>query len=393
MKNLVTLLLILFYTSSFGQNDSKDRKKSTSERPVAAAVKPYMEMITEDGLSTSLHFITADYFKGRAGGSEEERIMARYLASTYKMLYIAALKKGSADPIDDYLQPFKFNYRGEKASQNVLAILEGSDPVLKREAIIIVAHYDHLGLDTTLTGDQIFNGAADDGSGTAALLQLARSFAAARSNGVGPKRTIIFFHAGAEERGVRGSAYYVNQAPLWPLEKTAGVINMDGVGGIDVANLGANANYVYVLHPDSTANHLYEKTKQLNQSSGINLEILYPKNAAQFNSDHNSFQHLLVPSIYFSTGLTEHYHKVSDEAATIDYRHMTKIVKLVFALAWESANNPAMKSTLDRNSYETNGYYCLPCGCSKDNFHFDKPGICEACNMTLAPVWKRKNKE
>ncbi len=86
---------------------------------------------------------------------------------------------------------------------------------------------------------------------------------------------------------------------MWPLEKTAGVINMDGVGGIDVDNLGGNTNYVYVLHPDSTAKHLYEKTKQLNQRSGINLEILYPKNATQFNSDHQSFQYLLVPSIYY----------------------------------------------------------------------------------------------
>lgn len=390
MKILTILLLVFFYTSSFSQNNTAGKKKSTSDKNVGATAKPYIEMITEEGLSTSLHFITSDYFKGRAGGSAEERVMATYLASTYKLLNIPAIKTGAADPIENYLQPFTFKYQSEKTSQNVLAILEGSDPVLKHEAIVIVAHYDHLGMDTILSGDQIFNGAADDGSGTAALLLIARSFAAAKNSGVGPKRTIIFFHAGAEERGLRGSAYYVNQVPLWPLEKTAAVINMDGVGGIDVANLGGNSNYVYVLHPDSTARHLYEKTIQLNKNIGINLELLYPKNAAQFNSDHNSFQYLLVPSIYFSTGLTEHYHKVSDEAATIDYVHMAKIVRLVFALAWESANNPGMKSPFSRSNYETKGYYCLPCGCPKDNFHFDKPGVCDACNMTLAPVWKRR---
>ncbi len=204
MKIFVTLLFVFFYTASFGQNNPTTKKKSTQQQHLGTAARPYMEMITEDGLSTSLHFITADYFKGRAGGSEEERMMAGYLASTYKMLNIPAMKTGSTDPIEDYLQPFTFKYRGEKASQNVLVILEGSDPVLKNEAIIIMAHYDHLGMDANLSGDQVFNGAADDGSGTTALLQIARSFAAAKNNGVGPKRTIIFFHAGAEERGVRG---------------------------------------------------------------------------------------------------------------------------------------------------------------------------------------------
>ncbi len=349
-------------------------------------------MITEEDLSTTLHYIASDYFKGREGGTWDERMMASYLATSYTLLNIPGINEKDNSRLERYFQNFKFKHRGiEKSSQNVIAVLEGSDPVLKKEAIIIVAHYDHLGKDTTLKGDQIYNGAADDGSGTVALLQMAKSFATARDKGIGPKRTIIFFHAGAEEKGVRGSAYYA-RFPLWPLEKTTAVINLDGVGGIDVNNLAQNTNYVYVLHPDSTSRHLFEKTEKLNQDMGIKLEILYPKNASSFNSDNNSFQFQLVPSIYFSTGLTEHYHKVSDEAGTIDYKHMSRIVKLIFALSWDLSHTAVIKSTFSRSAYvrSPNEYYCPPCGCGKDDIIFDKPGECDACTMTLAPVWKRK---
>lgn len=357
-------------------------------------MKRYMDMISPEGLSSSLHFITSDHFEGRGAGTAGEKLAAQYLASCYQWMGIAAIKTGkdSNDPLENYFQEFQFTRNNKTiSSQNVIAFMEGSDPVLKKEAIIIIAHYDHLGKDSSLKGDQVFNGAADDGSGTVALLHIAKSFAEARKNGNGPKRSILFFHAGAEERGIQGSNYYAGIAPLRPLEKTAAIINMDGVAGFDTANLPGNKNYVYILHADSTSGHLFEKAKQLNASRDIDLTILYPKNAASFGSDHQPFEAELIPTIYFSTGLTEHYHKVSDEASTIDYLHMSKITKLVFNLSWNLSNATKIESKFDRKQYAKTGrYYCAPCGCSKDNSFFTKAGSCDDCGMSLRPEWKRK---
>ena len=315
--------------------------------------KPYQDLITAEGLRTSLSFFASDYFEGRRGGTPSEKAAAQYLASSYSLLGISPVT-------NQYLQPFQFTQGGQTInSQNVVAFIEGSDPVLKKEVIVLSAHYDHLGKDTTLTGDQIFNGAADDGSGTIALLYITNSFTAAVKSGVKPKRSILFLHTGSEERGVRGSYHYVNYSPAWSIDQTAAVINMDGVGGFDRANLPDNSNYVYVLHADSTSSYLYDRTKELNRTTGTNLDLLYPKNASRFNSDHIPFAQHLVPSIYFSTGLTENYHQVTDEPPTIDYDHMAKISKLVFAVAWDLANTPVIKSKLDRLQFAKTGKILL----------------------------------
>ncbi len=382
--NYILLPAIFLLTTLFGNAQPKS----------SLGMKHYMDMISPEGLSSSLHFITSDHFEGRGAGTAGEKLAAQYLASCYQWMGITAIKvgKNSNDPLENYFQEFQFARNNKTiSSQNVIAFMEGSDPVLKKEAIIIIAHYDHLGKDSSLKGDQVFNGAADDGSGTVALLHIAKSFAEARKNGNDPKRSILFFHAGAEERGIQGSNYYAGKAPLWPLEKTAAIINMDGVAGFDTANLPSNKNYVYILHVDSTSGHLFENAKHLNSSNGIDLDILYPKNAASFGSDHQPFEAELVPTIYFSTGLTEHYHKVTDEASTIDYLHMSKITKLVFSLGWNLSNTMKIESKFDRKQYaKTSRYYCAPCGCSKDNFFFDKAGNCDDCGMTLKPEWKRK---
>lgn len=347
--------------------------------------KPYQDLITPEGLNSSLSFFASDYFEGRRGGTPSEKAAAEYLASCYSLLGIPPVK-------NNYFQSFQFTLSEQTFhSQNVIAFIEGSDPILRKEVIILSAHYDHLGKDTTLNGDQIFNGAADDGSGTIALLLIAKGFATAVKNGVKPKRSILFLHTGSEERGVRGSYHYVNDAPAWPIDQTAAVINMDGVGGFDRANLPDNSNYVYVLHADSTSSYLYDRTKELNRSTGTNLDLLYPKNASRFNSDHIPFAQQLVPAIYFSTGLTENYHQVTDEAETIDYDHMAKITKLVFSVAWDLANAAVIKSKVDRHQFvKTGKFYCPPCGCSKDKIIFDSAGICDACTMGLIPFWKRK---
>ena len=110
-------------------------------------------------------------------------------------------------------------------SNNVIAKLEGSDPTLKNEYVIYTAHWDHLGRDPNLTGDQIYNGALDNASGTAAMLEIAEAFTKLSTP---PKRSILFLSVTAEEKGLLGAKYYAEN-PLYPLNKTLANINMDGV--------------------------------------------------------------------------------------------------------------------------------------------------------------------
>src|ERR1051325_7144887 len=113
----------------------------------------------------------------------------------------------------------------EVNSQNVIAKLEGSDPQLKNQYVIYSAHWDHLGKDPLLKGDQIFNGASDNASGTAGLLELAQAFAKISP---APKLSILFLSVTAEERGLLGAKYYAEN-PLYPLKDTLADINMDGI--------------------------------------------------------------------------------------------------------------------------------------------------------------------
>ena len=213
-------------------------------------------------------------------------------------------------------------------TENVLAFIEGSDPKLKNEVVIISAHYDHLGIDTTLKGDQIFNGAADDGSGVVATLALAQELMKARRDGVGPRRSILFINFTGEEKGLLGSTHYALHQPVVPWEKVVADINMDGVGGLDPNHPTHSKNYIYTLGTEQLSRELLETTKRINGATGINLELT---EGPRFNSDQYNFEIQLVPYIYFSTGYTEHYHQVADEAASIDYEHLARVVQLIFA--------------------------------------------------------------
>lgn len=386
LNGYIFLLLIML---SFSVRAQKKDKSSG----VAEVSRKYMEMITHDELSAQTHFIASDYFEGRKAGTKNERATAYYLATYYKSLGIPPPAAGEGADLESYFQHFSFmSGTSELQSQNVLGFIEGTDPQLKKDVIVLVAHYDHLGKDTTSVADPIFNGAADDASGTAALLEIAESFAEAKRSGLGSKRSLLFLHAGAEETGMLGSAYYVNN-PLKPLEQIVTVINLDGVGGTDKPAAANAGNYVYLLYNDSTSLPFAQLTNRLNATTGINLDILKPENPGRYNSDNKPFEYELLPSVYFSSGLTEHYHKPSDEPSTIDYGHMEKITRLIFSVAWELSHNQKIETpgVVKRDQFEkTNLYYCLPCGCASDKKDFTKAGVCPDCRMTLQPKWRKK---
>lgn len=349
----------------------------------------YAGMITEEELSAHLSFFASDFFLGRKAGTMHEREAARYLASFYQSSGIPSLSSQRRGVLEDYFQEFTVDIGGRPLkSQNVMAFLEGSNPVLKDEVVVLVAHYDHLGVGAAMAGDSIFNGAADDGSGTVALMELAESLAEARRGGVTTARSILFLHTGAEEAGLHGSVFFVRNPPL-PLDRIAAVVNLDGVGGTDKP--GEAPNYVYLLYNDSTARPLAKRVPAANAREGIKLEILQPAQPQRFNSDNKPFEYELVPSLYFSTGLTEHYHKVTDEPGTIDYRHMARITRLVFNVTWDLANARLERPPAQRSQFRKTGtYFCVPCGCKLDATAFPDAGICPDCRMALHPRWSRR---
>lgn len=268
-------------------------------------------------------------------------------------------------------------------SENVLAFIEGSDPVLKSQVIIVTAHYDHLGRNKFLKGDQIFNGAADDGSGTTGCLEMAKAFMRAKREGHGPRRSILFINFSGEEKGLWGSFYYVNKQPLIPLERTYANINMDGIGGIDIKHPTGSKNYIYVANAEpELSSELIAIAKQVNISMGNKVEIT---DVNDFTSDDRSFRQQLIPSLYFSTGRTEYYHTVRDEAGTIDYDHMARVTRLIFSTIWQIANQDKNIKSPDRKNVDVEGYKCIPCTLACDTAVFKKPGECPLCGMNLAP--------
>jgi hypothetical protein len=226
--------------------------------------------------------------------------------------------------------------RRNAPAYNVVGILDGSDPVLKNEVIVIGAHYDHLGRGgegslATREGD-IHHGADDNASGVAGMLELARIFSADRKN---LKRTLVFIAFSGEEEGLLGSNFYVNH-PLAPLDKTVAMINMDMIGRMKDNKL--------IIGGVGTAKEWREMVGAVNLTlcgiavvNGQTVASRDPSNqfALTLNedgygpSDHSSFYAKQIPVLFFFTGTHDDYHKPSDTADKINYKDEACILSFV----------------------------------------------------------------
>lgn len=220
-------------------------------------------------------------------------------------------------------------------SENVLGYMEGTD--LKDELVVISAHYDHLGKD----GEVVYNGADDDGSGTSAIMNMAKAFATAKKEGHGPRRSILFIAFSGEEKGLLGSDYYV-QHPVFPLKNTVCDLNIDMIGRIDEKYKG-NPDYIYVIGSDKLSSELHRLNESTNAMySHLKLDYTYndenDKNRYYYRSDHYNFAKNGIPVIFYFNGVHADYHKETDEVQKIDFKKMEKITRLVFFMAWEIAN-------------------------------------------------------
>ena len=233
--------------------------------------------------------------------------------------------------------------------RNVLGYIEGTDPRLKDEVVIVSAHYDHEGSDGTVT----FNGADDDGSGTVALIEIAEAYGLAAQANQRPRRSVLFACWGSEERGPLLGAWGYTEQPRWPLEKTVAVLNMDMIGrneevpiggggrfnGLEVQTAESNRNAVNILGYTRTP-ELSALVERTNKAYGLELKMRYDNNASNLlrRSDQWPFLQRGVPAVWFHSGLHPDYHTQYDRPEKINYEKMEKIARLVHHASWVLAN-------------------------------------------------------
>ena len=230
---------------------------------------------------------------------------------------------------------------------NVLAMMEGSDPELRDEVVIIGAHHDHNGETET----EVFNGADDDGSGTVAVMAIAEAYARAADRDDRPRRSVIFAIWDAEERGLLGAWYYTLR-PLFPLRSTVANLNMDMIGrheevpsdgggrfrGLAVQSAESNSNATNILGYSRTP-ELASIVEAANRFD-LTLRMRYDNNESNLlrRSDHWPFLQNDVPAVWFHNGLHPDYHTPNDTPERIEYEKMTRIVRLVHQTSWDVAN-------------------------------------------------------
>ncbi|MPY87077.1 MAG: M28 family peptidase [Luteitalea sp.] len=232
-------------------------------------------------------------------------------------------------------------------TQNVVAVVEGADPKLRHECVALGAHYDHVGLGTG-SGDIIYNGADDDGSGTTALLAMAEVFATVSPR---PKRSVLFtWHAG-EERGLWGSEYFT-RFPTVPLDRIVAQLNIDMIGrsrkpgDTNPANSNLTGpDATYVIGSTLMSTELERISRDVNAGL-LNLKFDYKYDAPDdrerlfYRSDHYNYAKHNIPVIFYFSGLHEDYHDVGDSADKIDYAKMEKVARTIYATARTLADRP-----------------------------------------------------
>jgi Peptidase family M28 len=244
-------------------------------------------------------------------------------------------------------------------TRNVIGVIEGADPKLKDSFVTFGAHYDHVGyaegeiaqgengqrrqgavgpVKEGAIEDRIWNGADDDGSGTVALLGVAKAFA----RGPKPKRSLMFLWFAGEERGLWGSRYHADYTSL-PLDRIIANLNMDMVGR-NRDDKADEASTVYLVGSDRISTELHNVTVEANASLGrplkLDFELNDPTDPEQvyYRSDHYSYAAKGIPIVFFTTGLHPDYHHNTDSAEKINYEKMARIGQLVYETGRRVAN-------------------------------------------------------
>jgi hypothetical protein len=236
--------------------------------------------------------------------------------------------------------------RQEKAVPNVAGVIEGSDPEMRKEAIVFTAHFDHLGVNPN---GAVYNGADDNASGTAALIEIGEAFVKEQKE---LKRSVLILWLSGEEIGLFGSKFYSEQ-PLIPLGQTIANINLDMIGTVRTARdtgyiyrekvsvLGMDSISVIGGHQSSELLDIHNKwTKKMGMSSDFSMNSPNHPYRYYYRSDHYNFAKNDVPVLFYSTGIHVDYHKTTDNYERINFTKLKKVTELAFLVGYKLATQP-----------------------------------------------------
>ena len=302
------------------------------------ALRPHSSAMHADStaIRRDIEFLASDQLEGRLAGTPGNDSAAAYLARRYRSLGLTELVPG-------YLQPFNalsaqdahMGRTAPRPTQNVVALLRGRDSALRDDYIVIGAHFDHLGRSAVFAldpaaGDAIRNGADDNASGTAAVLDLARLLAANP-----PRRSVIFVNFSAEELGVLGSSWFVSHSPVAPASIIA-MLNFDMVGRL--------RNDKLIVFGTSTATELKGIVDSANAAGAAagSAKLRVTSGGDGYGpSDQSSFYAKDIPVLHFFTDLHEDYHRATDDADKINAAGEARVVDLALRVVRELADRPA----------------------------------------------------
>ncbi|KAA0210808.1 MAG: M28 family peptidase [Ignavibacteriaceae bacterium] len=331
MKKLINfqiLSLIVVFTFGFRGNDDDPKNNISAE-----LMKGYVQFLADDSM------------EGRLPGTNGDKLTQEFISGYFEDFGLIPMGDNGT-----YVQEFKMSYRQSKGDDspkievttgNVLGMLEGTDPELKDEVIVIGAHHDHVGhgeygaLDRSKIGE-IHNGADDNASGTSGVIELARVFSGANEK---TKRSILFMTFGGEEAGLLGSSYFVKSDKFRELNIVA-MLNMDMIGMLRDEKLTINGTGTSPIWEDLL--------NEINKNYNLTLSFSKPGIGP---SDHSSFYLSDVPVLHIFTGLHSYYHRPSDTPEKLNYDGMVQVTSFVYDIAKHIANaneKPEFTKTEDK---------------------------------------------
>ena len=302
-----------------------------------------LNTINRSSAEATINFLASDELQGREAGFHGSRVTSEYIVSLLQWMGVSPLadsyfqpfdayrkerqKKGRLEVHPDSIAKLKQEVHQKLTMRNVLGMIPGKNT---KEYVIVGAHFDHLGIDPVLDGDQIYNGADDNASGVSAVLQIARAFLA---GGQQPERNVIFAFWDGEEKGLLGSKYFVQTCSF--LSQIKGYLNFDMIGRNNKPQQPKQVVYFYTAAHPVFGDWLKEDIRKY----GLQLE---PDYRAWENpiggSDNGSFAKVGIPIIWYHTDGHPDYHQPSDHADRLNWDKVVEITKASFLNMWKMAN-------------------------------------------------------
>ena len=302
-----------------------------------------LNTINRSSAEATINFLAGDELQGREAGFHGSRVTSEYIVSLLQWMGVSPLadsyfqpfdayrkerqKKGRLEVHPDSIAKLKQEVHQKLTMRNVLGMIPGKNT---KEYVIVGAHFDHLGIDPVLDGDQIYNGADDNASGVSAVLQIARAFLA---SGQQPERNVVFAFWDGEEKGLLGSKYFVQTCPF--LSQIKGYLNFDMIGRNNKPQQPKQVVYFYTAAHPVFGDWLKEDIRKYS----LQLE---PDYRAWENpiggSDNGSFAKVGIPIIWYHTDGHPDYHQPSDHADRLNWDKVVEITKASFLNMWKMAN-------------------------------------------------------